>query len=201
MAVTSNEPSSDGLSPKRSGPSLTDSVLMAPQQEEGERLVATNPLILLAGAAERDKKGVGKAMEREEGAVIGKSKSYTCSFCKRTCRSKQALGGHRATHKGVKGCRAFEIGRDGESSGDEKKDAVKKDYRCSVCGRILLNAQGLGAHMRTHSTDGVGRAQVVAPPAPIPPPPPPPSPPRGEYMIDLNVPLPEVNEEGNSNLP
>ncbi|KAM0942120.1 putative transcription factor C2H2 family [Dioscorea sansibarensis] len=58
----------------------------------------------------KKEKDVAASLGRLSGDEDGSS-SYQCSSCKRVFSSRQALGGHRATHKNVKGCYALE--RDG----------------------------------------------------------------------------------------
>ncbi|XP_010242904.1 PREDICTED: zinc finger protein ZAT3-like [Nelumbo nucifera] len=110
------------------------------------------------------------AMEEEE--------RYECLSCKRVFDSHQALGGHRASHKNVKGCFAIarSAGEDGEEQrscdhsnhdrgdqglglmevkeGREEKTVVVSGHRCSVCLRVFSSGQALGGHMRCHLERG-----------------------------------------------
>lgn len=106
--------------------------------------------------------------------------SFQCKACKKVFSSHQALGGHRASHKKVKGCFASKIegnvndeentaADDQESVGDEQDtlllppepDAAKpstpaaprkraKMHECSVCRRVFASGQALGGHKRCH---------------------------------------------------
>ncbi|XP_028768115.1 zinc finger protein ZAT3-like [Neltuma alba] len=66
---------------------------------------------------------------------------FECSSCKRVFGSHQALGGHRASHKNVKGCFANE---------DEEMMMVLEEHKCSRCLRVFPSGQALGGHMRRH---------------------------------------------------
>ncbi|KAF5751090.1 putative C2H2-like zinc finger protein [Tripterygium wilfordii] len=84
---------------------------------------------------------------------------FECSSCKKVFGSRQALGGHRASHKNVKGC--FAINRSNEeelveehSSGggaEEDNDMVMGlGHKCSICLRVFSSGQALGGHKRCH---------------------------------------------------
>ncbi|EOX97446.1 hypothetical protein QUC31_015683 [Theobroma cacao] len=102
------------------------------------------------------------------GANLGANFRFECSSCKKVFGSHQALGGHRASHKNVKGC--FAITRsDGceveDQSGDE--DGIVKEnvednskmmmvlgHKCSICLRVFPTGQALGGHKRCHWEKG-----------------------------------------------
>ncbi|KAF5188325.1 Zinc finger protein zat2 [Thalictrum thalictroides] len=103
---------------------------------------------------------------------------FECKACKKSFSSHQALGGHRASHKKVKGCFAAKL--DDDSLIDE--DVVRNDefsmrststaiapfersvdlqlatpskrkskvHECSICYRIFSSGQALGGHKRCH---------------------------------------------------
>ncbi|GAB2225058.1 hypothetical protein Droror1_Dr00005840 [Drosera rotundifolia] len=99
---------------------------------------------------------------------------FECSSCKKTFRSHQALGGHRATHKNVKGCFAItrndglpmvaeegatddsrneRVAADSGTCGGADRDKMVVDignHRCSICLRTFTSGQALGGHMRCH---------------------------------------------------
>lgn len=103
---------------------------------------------------------------------------YECSTCKKSFNSHQALGGHRASHRKMKGCFARtsledEMGLGLEAPGEElsgldyhalwqvglqdikhldsKKPQTKGGgHQCSVCHRMFLTGQALGGHKRCH---------------------------------------------------
>lgn len=93
---------------------------------------------------------------------------FECSSCKKVFSSHQALGGHRASHKNVKGCYAI-TKNDGEEegccSGSEmmmmmttmmlkenncNSSSNNTGHKCSICSRVFLSGQALGGHMRCH---------------------------------------------------
>ncbi|XP_047948989.1 zinc finger protein ZAT3-like [Salvia hispanica] len=83
---------------------------------------------------------------------------FECSSCKKVFGSHQALGGHRASHKNVKGCYAI-TKNDGEeegcSSGEMmvmmlRDNSSSSAHKCGVCFRVFSSGQALGGHMRCH---------------------------------------------------
>ncbi|CAK9153907.1 unnamed protein product [Ilex paraguariensis] len=103
------------------------------------------------------------------GDVNGAGPSYLncrfeCSSCKKVFGSHQALGGHRASHKNVKGCFAItrNDGEDDDRIGDyrngegevkdngEDKMLMVVGHRCSICLRVFSSGQALGGHKRCH---------------------------------------------------
>lgn len=106
------------------------------------------------------------------GVVVTCSR-FECSSCKKVFGSHQALGGHRASHKNVKGCFAIHNNEDEYDEEEEKqnliignngeieavKDAGDVDYdknmnihghKCSICLRVFSSGQALGGHKRCH---------------------------------------------------
>ncbi|PIN00584.1 hypothetical protein CDL12_26910 [Handroanthus impetiginosus] len=91
---------------------------------------------------------------------------FECSSCKKVFGSHQALGGHRASHKNVKGCYAITKNIDEEESeGWCLGEMIMKDnnnsnnnnniiningHKCSICWRVFPSGQALGGHMRCH---------------------------------------------------
>lgn len=99
---------------------------------------------------------------------------FECSSCKKVFGSHQALGGHRATHKNVKGCFAitksneseevyhhnhvygcnldYRSGDQGEVTRDnvEEKMMMVLGHKCSICLRVFSSGQALGGHKRCH---------------------------------------------------
>ncbi|KAI3970942.1 hypothetical protein MKX01_024589 [Papaver californicum] len=91
---------------------------------------------------------------------------FECSSCKKVFGSHQALGGHRASHKNVKGC--FAIAQSSEDDlncqldlnhetcrsvgeGDkQEKMATDSRHKCGICFRVFSTGQALGGHMRCH---------------------------------------------------
>ncbi|CAI9774684.1 unnamed protein product [Fraxinus pennsylvanica] len=110
------------------------------------------------------------------GGVVGvEDFRFECSSCKKVFGSHQALGGHRASHKNVKGCYAIhknvEIGEEEQeqeqewinngSHVDQSIDVM--GHKCSICLRVFSTGQALGGHKRCHweklseeATSGLG---------------------------------------------
>ncbi|KAL5540336.1 hypothetical protein UlMin_042717 [Ulmus minor] len=75
---------------------------------------------------------------------------FECSSCKKVFGSHQALGGHRASHKNVKGCFAitksdFEVEDDHNNGFD-----LELEHKCGICSRVFSSGQALGGHKRCH---------------------------------------------------
>ncbi|CAK9189814.1 unnamed protein product [Sphagnum troendelagicum] len=123
---------------------------------------------------------------------------YQCATCKRIFKSHQALGGHRASHKKVKGCFArtklpcdyLTVAR---GDNEEMLNAVRKSkgHECSICHRIFNSGQALGGHKRCHwgggtGTTGPNEATTTVHNL---------NNNNAEGIIDLNMPAPECVEE------
>lgn len=119
---------------------------------------------------------------------------FECSICKKVFPSHQALGGHRASHKNVKGCFARARVNEGDepcgtgcggkdnpttsSGGDDEKNANL------VCRRAFSGGQALAGQKRCH-WDACGASSTA---------------PRG-HVPDLNLPLPPENKENSGSSP
>ncbi|PHT60701.1 Zinc finger protein ZAT3 [Capsicum baccatum] len=102
---------------------------------------------------------------------------FECKACKKVFNSHQALGGHRASHKKVKGCFAakqdqLDHDNDVTTHGDnnhlegsksssyyqsqqgsslvEASKRKSKIHECSICHRVFSTGQALGGHKRCH---------------------------------------------------
>ncbi|KAL3814962.1 hypothetical protein ACJIZ3_016230 [Penstemon smallii] len=103
---------------------------------------------------------------------------FECKACKKVFNSHQALGGHRASHKKVKGCYAakqnqieddsladYDMIRNGEFSPSKSTSSFQleqgpalvgvarrksKVHECSICHRVFSSGQALGGHKRCH---------------------------------------------------
>ncbi|GJS64505.1 zinc finger protein ZAT3-like protein [Tanacetum coccineum] len=119
---------------------------------------------------------------------------FECSSCKKVFGSHQALGGHRASHKNVKGC--FAITRnDGGGPIEELEEgefvnrydrigevsSSSQQHRCNICSKIFSSGQALGGHKRRHweKDEGVVPIAVSSP-----------------FKFDLNVPAPLQDDPG-----
>ncbi|XP_012833710.1 PREDICTED: zinc finger protein ZAT3 [Erythranthe guttata] len=134
--------------------------------------------------------------------VDGNCGRFECASCKKVFGSHQALGGHRASHKNVKGC--YAITRNNNSTaagggdhhqeqeeGEEELEWYSEDnnnnggHKCNICSRVFSSGQALGGHMRCHWDKEEARVfggfdlnlSGTAGGATTTPPPPPPLPP------------------------
>lgn len=107
----------------------------------------THCLIMLSSSGNKDK---DKQYKKKRKGV------FECKACKKVFTSYQALGGHRASHKNVKGCFAAKLyNQDNEEIiGNElpvkKKKAKINTHECSICHRVFASGQALGGHKRCH---------------------------------------------------
>ncbi|XP_019192216.1 PREDICTED: zinc finger protein ZAT4-like [Ipomoea nil] len=103
---------------------------------------------------------------------------FECKACKKVFTSHQALGGHRASHKKVKGCYAakqdvqytdslaeddvitheefllpnsgaYAAAASGGGGGGSSRRKTKV-HECSICHRVFSTGQALGGHKRCH---------------------------------------------------
>ncbi|KAK8963337.1 Zinc finger protein ZAT3 [Platanthera guangdongensis] len=105
---------------------------------------------------------------------------FECKACKKVFTSHQALGGHRASHKKVKGCFAARLDPDPDPDPEEDVDQIgsssapppatvpfidenphppisstplkrkSRVHECSICHRQFSSGQALGGHKRCH---------------------------------------------------
>lgn len=176
-----------------------------PNSSEDEDLLLAKCLVDLANAgveAEPDQESCASASKDEERRnpvttyfnhhpfsnrfQIDKPKSsskgglFECKACKKVFNSHQALGGHRASHKKVKGCYAAKqdqlddnimadedvITHDeffpsksqhssfqydqGSTMGGGSSRRKSKVHECTICHRVFSTGQALGGHKRCH---------------------------------------------------
>lgn len=111
---------------------------------------------------------------------------FECSSCKKVFGSHQALGGHRASHKNVKGCFAItktdvEVDQEHHQNGaaghgyggvdEHNVDDVMEEnkmvmvlesaHQCSICWRVFSSGQALGGHKRCHWEKGEEASVVM----------------------------------------
>ncbi|KAK9286701.1 hypothetical protein L1049_015104 [Liquidambar formosana] len=115
----------------------------------------------------------GMGGDAEGAGPSGSNCRFECSSCKKVFGSHQALGGHRASHKNVKGCFAITRndgededpngggqGEDGEGTGEAKENMEDEKmvmvlgHKCSICLRVFSSGQALGGHKRCHWEKG-----------------------------------------------
>ncbi|KAM7483367.1 hypothetical protein LguiB_007950 [Lonicera macranthoides] len=144
--------------------------------------------------------------------MYDKKRKFQCTTCNKTFHSYQALGGHRASHKKLKGCFASKINGDKNTTttddqfssnpttdnyNDHQEIGVssKKDksHECPICFRVFSSGQALGGHKRSHLIGAtVNEAKnkqsnlVIEKPMP-----------ETRDFIDLNMPAP-VEEESST---
>lgn len=104
---------------------------------------------------------------------------FECKACKKVFNSHQALGGHRASHKKVKGCFAARLDNNNLDDSLAEDDVItheeffptksnstlqfdhgstlaspskrkSKVHECSICHRSFSSGQALGGHKRCH---------------------------------------------------
>ncbi|XP_050387325.1 zinc finger protein ZAT9-like [Argentina anserina] len=123
----------------------------------------------------------GMAVENNKAKGVANSKGlFECKACKKVFNSHQALGGHRASHKKVKGCFAARLDHLEDSMADDDvitheeffpskpnsslqfdhgsstpssaytSKRKSKVHECSICHRIFSSGQALGGHKRCH---------------------------------------------------
>ncbi|KAF9624131.1 hypothetical protein IFM89_008069 [Coptis chinensis] len=144
-------------------------------------------------------------------ATDSPSKSkYQCAACNKIFHSYQALGGHRASHKKIKGCCApstessetiIELNADSKTDGKlmksfnngipiEKEAASwtetsygskKNKHECPICSKVFTSGQALGGHKRSHVLEA--------------------SEARGNHTIVIQQQLPEIRDFLDLNLP
>ncbi|OIW00911.1 hypothetical protein TanjilG_06291 [Lupinus angustifolius] len=129
-----------------------------------------NPMNFIAPLSSR----VNHVNNKAKGVANG---LFECKACKKVFNSHQALGGHRASHKKVKGC--FAARQDNFDDSLPEDDAIthedffttksnstlqfdhgstlpssskrkSKVHQCSICHRSFSSGQALGGHKRCH---------------------------------------------------
>ncbi|VFQ75762.1 unnamed protein product [Cuscuta campestris] len=111
------------------------------EDEEEEFTVATRRL-----------RGDGLVAVPNKNNVFSKKTTFECKTCNKVFTSHQALGGHRASHKKVKGCYATkkeEIILDDDNN-NNKSVNYTRGHECSICHKVFPTGQALGGHKRCH---------------------------------------------------
>lgn len=146
---------------------------------------------------------INAALDSEVCKKSDRSSKFECTTCNKVFHSYQALGGHRASHKKMKGCFASRIDSsensiETEISPDPTADydnnaetsfGVKKvkGHECAICLKVFPTGQALGGHKRSHLVGGTEAKsnQTTITQEPIP---------AMRDFLDLNLPAP-VEEE------
>ncbi|XP_076907229.1 zinc finger protein ZAT3-like [Bidens hawaiensis] len=161
-----------GINPPvdRGGPMVVDRGGLTSTNEE--RYVASC-LLMLANGAPRDTDYDYEELSQPPGW-------FECTSCKKVFGSHQALGGHRASHKNVKGCFAItrnDGSEDVEGHHFENMNTMMSigEHKCSICSRVFSSGQALGGHKRCHweKEDEAASTFVLS------------------HMFDLNLPAPQ----------
>ncbi|KAJ9164043.1 hypothetical protein P3X46_023660 [Hevea brasiliensis] len=112
---------------------------------------------------------------------------YWCDACKRSFRSYQALGGHKASHKKIKTHLKGEYEEEeGNRSGrvNDNNDGVvgieRRMFKCPFCDKIFESGQALGGHKKVHFSY-LGNAKISIKSA--------------DNLLDLNLPAAEDDGE------
>ncbi|CAL9006720.1 unnamed protein product [Prunus brigantina] len=121
----------------------------------------------------------GVAIDNNKAKGVANKGLFECKACKKVFNSHQALGGHRASHKKVKGCFAARLDHLEDSMADDdvitheeffpnKPNSTlqfdhgsntpsaytskrkAKVHECSICHRVFSSGQALGGHKRCH---------------------------------------------------
>ncbi|KAJ8747850.1 hypothetical protein K2173_013064 [Erythroxylum novogranatense] len=122
---------------------------------------------------------------------------YRCEACRKSFRSYQALGGHKANHKKIKrfvaaknrkpreGYRSFPDKRDEDEESSDSSEFCERAterrrrlFNCPYCDRVFKSGEALGGHKRVHfvylrNATSSGKSTC---------------------FFDLNLPAPEVAE-------
>ncbi|KAJ8484862.1 hypothetical protein OPV22_017347 [Ensete ventricosum] len=131
------------------------------------------------------------------GKANKKRSQFECKSCNKVFDSHQALGGHRASHKRMKGCPGHrthvaenstetdassvdEAATENTGSGSSK---ANKGHQCLICSRFFSSGQALGGHKRSHLVATSGSGGDAAFPIAIPQ-----QPLEKPGVLDLNLP-------------
>ncbi|XP_042442958.1 zinc finger protein ZAT1-like isoform X1 [Zingiber officinale] len=121
------------------------------------------------GSEEKEYQNDGELPPLAASKSCPKRTKYQCDTCRKSFKSYQALGGHRAIHK-RKGteCATTTAGV-GIHVGDPKPATTAQLYHCPYCPRTFISGQALGGHKRSHlaaSTTSLGGFIDINHPAP-----------------------------------
>ncbi|KAH0466818.1 hypothetical protein IEQ34_004056 [Dendrobium chrysotoxum] len=108
------------------------------------------------------KGGLSKQCDCEYGMYKSRKRNmYVCTICNKSFPSYQALGGHRASHRKVKGANQELINQDCDSQTNRNSPENFESHKCSICGKTFPTGQALGGHKRSHSAEGNNSASAV----------------------------------------
>ncbi|KAJ0106003.1 hypothetical protein Patl1_18844 [Pistacia atlantica] len=156
------------------------------------------------------KKSTTDVLDTEFHKDSQKRSKFECTTCNKIFHSYQALGGHRASHKKIKGCFASKIDSsetsiekelspdptpdtDCDERADTSYGAIKKRHECPICLKVFSSGQALGGHKRSHLINGNDARNnptiVIEKPTP-----------EIRSFLDLNLPAPVEEESSNGHL-
>ncbi|XP_077230536.1 uncharacterized protein LOC143863675 [Tasmannia lanceolata] len=153
-----------------------------------------------------------------------KKNKYECATCNKTFHSYQALGGHRASHKKVKGCFASRIESSENSietnfspipttvdrpksckietlidrgKGGETSNGKNKikGHECPICLKVFASGQALGGHKRSHQVGNSDPRAEACQTIVIQQ-----ELPKIPDLLDLNLPAPVDDENNNGHI-
>lgn len=81
-----------------------------------------------------------------------KSANYKCSVCDKAFPSYQALGGHKASHRG----KAAASDESNHSAAAAALNPSGRVHECSICHKRFGTGQALGGHKRRHYEGVIG---------------------------------------------
>ncbi|GAB4845416.1 hypothetical protein Ancab_038823 [Ancistrocladus abbreviatus] len=140
--------------------------------------------------------------------AVDKRTKFECTTCNKVFHSYQALGGHRASHKKIKGCSSSKLEtsdnsleidvspadskiKQGQTTDHTSKKAQK--HECPICFKVFSSGQALGGHKRSHL---IGEAKTSNHPSVVI------RKSRAEIrdFLDLNLPAPAEDEASNAHI-
>ncbi|CAL9135415.1 unnamed protein product [Musa textilis] len=148
-------------------------------------------------------KNSSSALERSDGCSDKAAKKrswFDCKPCNKVFRSYQALGGHRARHKRMKGCHGHRLHgvdssmeTDGSINGTAMEETFgrhgspksNKGHLCPICSKFFSSGQALGGHKRSHLVANAV-CPVVIPHQPF----------KMSQLLDLNLPATGSDDYG-----
>ncbi|AES97959.1 putative transcription factor C2H2 family [Medicago truncatula] len=168
--------------------------LVTPEEQEGAA-----SLLLLANSNPKNKNK--NKNKKTTTTVVDDEDQFVCSCCNKVFGSHQALGGHRASHKNVKGCFAANTTHDdnhhpmtrGNVEGEEVNSNNNNNdciigHKCSICLRVFSTGQALGGHKRCHWDKGEPTTPTLPFDLNFPfPPLPPPAPDHSSSPLTLHL--------------
>nr|DAD47783.1 TPA_asm: hypothetical protein HUJ06_017720 [Nelumbo nucifera] len=183
--------------PRSSKPSKTESTAepepvssvsdTTPEEDVALCLMMLSRDIWMREEEEEGEKSIDESDDSEELKFPTRTRGkYQCGTCKKVFRSYQALGGHRASHKKIRGCtpssspaaRTHEAESELGNAGTSVVD--RRIHECPVCFRVFASGQALGGHKRSHLSGSATAANSTK---------------FGDNLIDLNLPAPLEDDD------